>query len=194
MGFSYENLIRSRPFAFHNSCRENFEAIRRRGMLLSTARMLKGTPHEDLLKYRRKSSALIELGEEKIVIRDHKPLRPGSVEFLGGWQLSDMIAELNSRVFLWPGTDGGPIRRGRSHFNRYAAKGSVFTIRMSTRSLLAANRDRKLWVTRCNSGSARHHQGKPVQRGPQTFKFPETATFSPAKVIELSYIDSTAKR
>ncbi len=121
------------------------------------------------------------------MIRDNRPLRPGSVQLQDGWSLADLFTELNSRVFLWPGRGHGPIRRGRSHFDRYASEGPVFTIRVPTLSLVAANADRELWVTRCNSGSARHHSGKPVPRGPATFQLPAQAPFRPSQVIELSY-------
>lgn len=188
MGFTLQGLVERRPFAFHSSCRENFDAIRRRGMLRSAAEILQGTRHEYLLRSLRKSSEAVEVGGETVVVRDNKPLRPGSVRLLDGWSLEDLLLELNSRVFLWPGTEAGPIRRGRAHFERYAAEGPVLTIRMPTASLLAANPERDLWVTRCNSGSARHHSGKPVPRGRSTFQRPETAAFSPAEVIELTYV------
>lgn len=187
MGFTLEDLVKARPFAFHSSCRRNFDAIRRRGVLRAASAILKDTPYEYLLSSRRTRSIAVDLGGETVVIRDNQPLRPGSLQLLGGWLLSDLLKELNSRVFLWPGTEKGPIRRGRSHFERYAAEGTVVAIRVATASLLSANRGRRLWVTRCNSGSARHHQGRPVPRGPSTFRLPETATFAPSRVIELSY-------
>jgi hypothetical protein len=130
----------------------------------------------------------LQVNRETVVIRDNRPLRPASIQLLGGWSLSDLLQELNSRVFLWPGTEMGPIRRGRSHFERYAAEGSVFSIRVPTLSLVAANHNRDIWVTRCNSGSARHHGGQPVPRGPSTFQVPENAPFRPSQVIEISYV------
>ena len=188
MGFTIKDLTRLRPFAYHTSGQENFNAIRRRSELRSASDILEGTGHDDLLTNRRKSSVTLQVNGETVVIRDNRPLRPASVRLLGGWSLSDLLKELNSRVFLWPGSENGPIRRGRSHFERYEAEGPVFTIRVPLPSLLAANHDRDLWVTRCNSGSARHHGGQPVPRGPSTFQLPEEATFRASEVIELSYV------
>ena len=188
MGFAIQDLIRLRPFAYHTSGRENFNAIRRRSELRSASVILEGTGHDHLLTNRRKSSVTLQVNGETVVIRDNRPLRPASVRLLGGWSLSDLLRELNSRVFLWPGWESRPIRRGRSHFERYEAEGPVFTIRIPLPSLIAANHDRDLWVTRCNSGSARHHGGQPVPRGPSTFQLPEEATFRVSEVIELSYV------
>lgn len=188
MGFSIDRLAKLRPYAFHSSGEENFSAICRHGKLRATRTILEGWGYDDLLTTRRKSSIKLDLDGDTVVIRDNLPLRPASVDLQGGWSLSDLFRELNSRVFLWPGTDRGPIKRGQLHFNRYASEGSVFTIRMLTLSLVSANEDRELWVTRCNSGSARHHEGKPVPRGPSTFQLPEVAPFLPSEVIELTYI------
>ena len=188
MGFTIQDLHELRPFAYHNSCQENFDAILRHGKLRSTRTILEGTGHDNLLSNRRSTSVTLVLNGETIVIRDNQPLRPASVQLLAGWSLSDLIMELNSRVFLWPGTEEGPIARGRSHFERYARDGNVFTIRTPTRSLIAANHERELWVTRCNSGSARHHSGKPVPRGPSTFQLLSEATFRPSQVIEMTYV------
>jgi hypothetical protein len=155
--------------------------------LRSARSILEGTAHEYLLVERRKSSLAVKVNGEEVVIRDNRPLRPGSIDLLGGWLLSDWLGELNSRVFLWPGKEDGPIQRGRAHFDRYASEGLVFVLRMPTHSLITANPNRELWVTRCNSGSARHIGGKPVPRGPATFQLPVSAPFPPSEVIELSY-------
>ena len=188
MGFSIQILAKLRPFAFHSSGQENFDAIRRHGKLRSTATILEGTDHGRLITNRRKSSVTLEVDGETVVIRDNRPLRPGSVRLQGGWALSDLLLELNSRVFLWPGREQGPIDRGRSHFERYATEGAVFAIKVPTLSLVAANHDRELWVTRCNSGSARHHGGQPVPRGPATFQLTSEAPFRASQVIEFSYL------
>ena len=187
MGFSTDKLAELRPFAFHTSGHENFSAIRRHRKLRSSRSILEGTVHEYLLVERRKSSVTLNVNGETVVIRDNRPLRPASIALQGGWLLSDWLGELNSRVFLWPGEEDGPIQRGRAHFGRYASEGLVFTIRVPTHSLVEANKDRELWVSRCNSGSARHIGGKPVPRGPATFQLTASAPFRPSEVIELSY-------
>lgn len=65
----------------------------------------------------------------------------------------------------------------------------MFIIRTRLKSLLLANADRDLFVTRCNSGAARHQKGQPVERGPQTFCLLEDAEFRASAVVELSFID-----
>jgi hypothetical protein len=96
--------------------------------------------------------------------------------------------ELNRRVFLWPGTMMGPLSSGREHFDHYRRKDGVVVLRMPLR-LLAANPTAELFVERCNSGTARHHGGKPVERGPNTFALLGDANFRPSEVIEFSFID-----
>jgi len=187
LGFSSQRLVELRPYAFHTSGRENFSAISRHGELRSARSILEGSAHEHLLGERRRTSVTVNVNGEEVVIRDNRPLRPGSIDLQGGWSLSDWLVELNSRVFLWPGKQDGPIGRGQAHFDRYDSEGLVFVIRMPTHSLITANPDRELWVTRCNSGSARHIGGKPVPRGPATFQLPANAQFPPGEVIELSY-------
>ena len=188
MGFTVAQLAKLRPIAYHSSGQENFDAILRHRKLRSASTILGGTGYEHLLTSRRQSSVALHVNGETVVIRDNRPLRPASVKLLGGWSLSDLLLELNSRVFLWPGTQRGPIDRGQAHFQRYASEGSVFILRVPTLSLVAANHGRDLWVTRCNSGSARHHGGKPVPRGASTFQLPQTAGFRPSQVVEFSYI------
>lgn len=127
------------------------------------------------------------IGDHLVDIRDQLPLRPGSVEFTGGWKLQDLLDELNSRVFFWPGD--GVRSRGRSegHYNKYAVSGAVAVIRMPLRSLLESNPSRWLHVSRCNTGSARSYYGRPVRRGPGIFALPETADFTRGKVVEFSF-------
>ena len=194
MGFALEDLIRSRPFAFHTSHAANVQAIRQSGMLRSTCGLLSGTRHAYLLSTRRPASVLVELSGEQLLVPDNRPLVPRNLALPEGCSLVDWLRELNSRVFFWPGWERGPVKSGRLHFHRYAAEGQAFTIRMSMASLLAANSHRDLWVTRCNSGSARQQHGKPVRRGPETFQRPEAALFRPTAVIELTYVAQSCLR
>ena len=173
--------------AYHTSCRTNFEAIRTSGTLESAEALLRGTSHEHLLSQRRATSSIVQVNGRAVRVRDNRPLAPGSLALPDGWSLSDWLQELNSWAFMWPGGESGPIARGKAHFARYAAEGDVFTIRVRLRSVIEANGDGQLFVTRCNSGSARHHGGQPVSRGLQTFSAPEAAGFRPSDVVELAY-------
>ncbi len=191
MGFSTEDLIQIRPFAYHTSSRRNFEAIIRSRLLRSTYDLLWGTDYEYLLDGQRKKSSVVPLSEGQVEIRDHRPLRLGSIQFEPGCFISDFIAHLNCRVFFWAGNARGPLSKsGKSHYERYAGEGEVFVLRVPIESLLACNPDRQLFVTNCNSGSARHQGGNPVIRGPNTFVVPERANFTTKDVVELCFSGS----
>jgi hypothetical protein len=55
--------------------------------------------------------------------------------------------------------------------------------------LLVANPGRDLFVSRCNSGSARHQKGHRVKRGPATFRCLSEALFPASSVVELSFLE-----
>lgn len=186
-GFTNEYLAQLRPFAYHTTSLKNLKRIEDLGRLESVRSILKQSAHHShLLLGRRIASTTIMIGQHLVDVQDQLPLRPGSIKFQDGWELQDLLDELNSRVFFWPGDEERARGRSESHYEKYAALGEVAVLRMPLESLLASNPTRRLYVSRCNSGSARSQQGKPVARGPQTFTFPETADFTRGKVIELS--------
>lgn len=173
---------------YHTSGRLNFEAIRDRAALISTRCLLKGTAREDLLTGIRSTSTPVQVNGRTVLIRDQRPIRVGSLRLEPGTTLQDYLDELNRRVFLWPGTSRGPVRAGRRHFELYRRQGEVFVIRAPLQSLLLANPRRELFVAKCNSGSARHHSGQPVERGPKTFRRLNEAPFPASLVVELSFV------
>ena len=188
MGFSIEQFGKLRPYLYHVTTPENFENIRRRWKLISAFSLLKGTDYEYLLRGLRSESHVVRLNGQEIVIRDHRPLRLGSIEFEGGWTINTLLEELNRRVFFWPGRADGPIRSGRLHFGRYAAEGQVVAFRVNVFDLLQANPDNRPYFSRANSGSARHSGGKPVVRGPRLYQTAEQSSFPVNAVKEVSYL------
>jgi hypothetical protein len=112
----------------------------------------------------------------------------GSLELDEGMKLEEFLYELNSRVFFWPGDENGPIPTGRRHFEHYEGEGAVHLIRVPLASLLNDNPDKTLFVSFCNSGSARHQQGRPVRRGKSTFSIPTEATRPAYEVKEFTFI------
>ena len=95
-------------------------------------------------------------------------------------------------MFLWPGTASGPISTGIAHFEHYVEVGEVRIIRLRLDSLLAANAEKELQVTYCNSGSARHQQGQPVARGRSTFQSVHATEGRAAQVKELTFLGAAS--
>jgi len=122
-----------------------------------------------------------------VEIRDQQPLQEGHIAFSPGYTFLDLLAELNERVFLWPGDASDLVDRGRAHYQRYAAAGAVYVLRCPTQSLLRANSATTLYVSRCNSGAPRSNPRVGyAPRGPDTFRLLWQATFGPGEIKELS--------
>lgn len=187
-----QRLIELRPFAYHTCSALNFESIKRVRMLKSPAELLLGTPHAALLMVRRKSSSVIALDSGPIEVRDNRPLRIGSLQLEADCSLEQFLLLLNQRVYLWPGNSFGPSKSGRAHFERYRGEGAVRILRAPLSSLVNSNPERKLEVTFCNSGSARHHGGHPAVRGPGTFKPVSCASGPASQVKELCFVGSVS--
>jgi hypothetical protein len=187
-----QRLIELRPLAYHTCSALNFESIRRLRALKSADELLRGTPHEALLNVRRESSTVVTLNSGPIEVRDNLPLRPGSLALEAGCSLARFLLLLNQRVYFWPGNSLGPRNPGLAHFEHYKGEGVVHILRAPLTALVQANPDRELEVTFCNSGSARHHGGRPVIRGPSTFQ-PVTQACGPAsQVKELCFVGSAS--
>ena len=164
-----QRLLQLRPFAYHTCSALNFSSIRRARALKSSAELLAGTQHESLLIVRRKQSRVLAVPSGQVEVRDNLPLRVGSLRLEAGCTLEQFLLLLNQRVFLWPGSELGPCKPGPDHFAHYQGEGPVHILRVPLAELVAENPERELEVTFCNSGSARHHGGLPVVRGPSTF-------------------------
>ena len=189
MSFSFSELAACRPFAFHVCGLVNFHSIQRSRRLRSARALLTGTPCEHLLAGRRLKTERVSAFGVDVEVRDHRPLIAGSLSFPDGYGIDQFVAELNSRVFLWAGTDAGPVRSGRNHIARYSAEGEVRLLRVPTDALLRANVGPMTSVTFCNSGAARHNKGLPAQRGPGTFVDPREANRPASEVVELTFVD-----
>jgi hypothetical protein len=183
-----DRLLLLRPFAFHTCGALNFSSIRNSRTLLSACSLLAGTPHQHLLTTRRQRSLVVASSHGRVEVRDNQPLRLGSLELEPGITLEQFLLELNSRVYLWPGAETGPISTGVAHLQHYQGEGAVRVIRVPLPDLLSTNPDRPLSVTFCNSGSARHHGGRKVLRGPGTFQPVHKATRPAGEVKELTFM------
>ncbi len=185
-------LLQLRPYAYHTCSALNFTEIRKSRELRSSALLLAGTQHEPLLSVRRKKSQVVSLATGPVEVRDNLPLRLGSLKLEAGCSIEQFLLLLNQRVFLWPGNELGPCKPGPDHFAHYQGEGSVHVLKVPLSDLVAANPGRRLEVTFCNSGSARHHGGLPVLRGPSTFVPIQSASRPASEVKEFCFVGSAA--
>jgi hypothetical protein len=136
----------------------------------------------EILKGRRGESSEVVLPEGNLIVRDQRPLSEGSIRFEGGWGLEDLLHDLSRRVFLWPGTEVGPIDYGQRHAEAY--KRTDVLIRMRTQDLLGS----EPYFSKYNSGSPRCCGGKKSPRGPNTFPPAEQCTFTAGRVVEVTFL------
>jgi len=149
--------------------------------------MLSGSRHDHLLHGKRDQTLTVQTDCGTIQVRDHKPLIEANMELIDGYSLDDFVQELNSRVFLWAGTEAGPCKSGRNHINKYLAEGSVFILRTPMPQLLASNGITNMEITFCNSGSARQNLGNKVVRGRSTFMNLAAASRQPGETVEITF-------
>jgi len=174
-----ERFLTLRPWAYHLTDRRNVEGIRHQGALFAASCLAKLPAEKAALKSRRNSHLLTEAA----VIRDQRPLIRGHIEFAPGFEFEQLLAQLNSLVFFWPGSENGPVRGGCRHFNRYQSENPA-VLRVPTRALLSENKQNAL-VCRYNSGSPRTVNRQKSPRGPETFLPVSDFAGNPSAVVEL---------
>ena len=157
-------------------------------MLRSASEILKNTEAQHLLSGKRPSTLNVYINGQLVQIRDHKPLIEANIELMDGCSLDEFITELNSRVFLWAGTDRGPCSSGRNHISNYQDEGEVVIIKVPTLELLEENGAAQFQLTFCNSGSARQNNGQKARRGKATFHSLNSATRRPGEVVEFTFL------
>jgi Family of unknown function (DUF7002) len=189
MGFALSAFLAARPLLFHLTARRNVERIKRTGCLYSAASLLAASGDGALLGTKRTSCREVVIDGEVVNIRDQAPLYNGNITFEGGWTFSDLVRDLNRRIFFWPGTGSGPIGYGVRHFERYEGDRPIL-IRVMTADLLATNPGHVPLFCKYNSGSPRCSGGRGSARGPSTFATASDAAFTPSKVIEVTFLDS----
>lgn len=192
MAIEAAELLRLRPHAFHTTGATNLAAIRHDHAIVSTWDLLSGTPCAHLLDAFRTRSHLVVVGNHPRLIRDQRPIRPGSLSVETGSTVAEYRDSINQRVFFWPGRDNWIVGSGRKHFELYSRTEPLFVLRIPLQSLLEQNQDQPLFLARCNSGSARYNNGQPVSRGPSTFRQLHDADFRASEVVELSFLHRVA--
>ncbi len=183
-------FVRLRPFAFHTTSAANLPRIADTKVVESTRCLFAkaGYPGDPRLRSRRLDNLGLNIDSHRVIVRDQRPVAGGAIEFEDGWDLPRFIAHLNSHVFFWPGTNAGPGRYGRSHFDRYARDGEALVVlRIPTVALFAANEPQQPLFSRCNSGSARMQQGRRVLRGSATLRAADAFDEPAREVKELVF-------
>ena len=188
MPITLATFTNSRRYAYHVCGEVNFHLIRISGTLRSAESILGGTEHESLLRGKREQTKSVSVNGALVQIRDHKPLISANIEFNEPYSLNDFVQELNSRVFMWAGTEVGPCKSGRNHIQKYKDEGSVFILRAPTYKLVECNETENLEITFCNSGSARQNNGQRAKRGRHTFMRLAQATRQPGEIVEITFL------
>ena len=191
MPFTLDQYSGVRPFLYHLTARENLERIRSLKRLDSAAILLLAADEENHIRTRRRDPMPLLVERDQILVRDQAPLHPGNIEFQGGWDLEDLVAELNRRVFFWSGRERGPVRYGANHFRCYQRERPVI-IRVRFDVLRRCNMKRVPLFCKYNSGSPRCYQGRGSPRGPDTFAPAERCSYNPGDVVEVTFLGSVS--
>jgi hypothetical protein len=186
MPFQLNDLFAKFRLAYHLTARTNLGRIRRTKQLESAAAMIHAANQLNLLSLRRRELHEIIVDGETIILRDQAPLHAGHIDFQNGWTFPQLIESLNSRVFFWPGDDGGPIAHGQRHFARYEDQGPAI-LRIPLADLIEANPDRPPLFCHFNSGSPRTVGGRKSPRGPRTFLPCDRFERNHRNVIEVTF-------
>lgn len=141
---------------------------------------------DDLLRVGRGRHEKIIINGTTISVRDQGPLHAGNMQLSGGYSFADFVESLNSRIFFWPGTAGGPISYGVRHFKRYKEERPAI-VRIASQSLFAANPSVEPLFCSYDSGSPRCSNGKKSPRGPNTFLDSDHFIGTPSQVVEVTF-------
>jgi hypothetical protein len=180
-------FVNSRRYVYHVCGDVNFDAIRTSRTLRSAKLILEGTGHDSLLRGKRNQTQNVIVNGSVVQIRDHKPLISANIELEESYTLTEFLQELNSRVFMWAGTEFAPCKSGRNHIQKYQDEGSVFILRAPTHKLPELNGLDTIEITFCNSGAARRNNGQRVKRGRGTFIRLDQATRQPGEIVEVTF-------
>src|SRR6478752_8358185 len=102
MPISNEKFVRLKPFLFHLTSASNVARILRDGRLDCANALLRKARQAALGRVRRREHVSIEIGGEKVELRDQAPLHAGNMAIDAAWSFEDFVQHLNDRVFFWP--------------------------------------------------------------------------------------------
>jgi hypothetical protein len=188
MPFSVAEFVKLRPFAYHVTCLENLPRIRRKQELESASLMAGRSNRPLVMNTKRRVSESIVIDGEEVWVQNQAPLHEGNVSLDGNWTFDDLLSELNSLVFFWPGCNRGPIPHGQRHFQSALWRSGPIVLRVPTGALVQENN--KPLFCRFNAGAPRWSGGHASPRGPNTFLPNGLFDGRPGKVVELAFRSS----
>ena len=186
MPFTLKAFIDRRPFLYHFTAEENLAHIKSRRELTSAAKLSREGLY---LSEKRPNAVALSANAETIWLQTQSPLHAANIAFEGGWQMSDLLACLNSQVFFWPGSEQGPIDYGVRHFSGNRWPTNAVALRAKTSDLLASTKSESVLFCHYNSGSPRYAHGKASPRGPNMFLPVKDFCGTLSDVVEVSVKD-----
>ncbi len=178
-------FIQARPRLYHLTARSNLVHIKRMGTLRPAASWLRESGQSHVVRERRESHMEVRAQDNRVHLRDQEPLYEKNCS-LDGWSFADLVSELNSRVYFWPGTSATPVPSGVRHFGRYRDQDCVVLV-VPTQAMLDANANVPVDLCRFNSGSPRWSRGVASPRGPSTFLPAARYPGMPSSVVEVTF-------
>ena len=169
---------------YHLTARQNVKRIQAFRRLESIALLSRAVDQETNLRTRRSESTPLSVGSCQVFIRDQAPLHTDNIEFEGGWNLEDLVADLNHRVFFWSGWERGPIQHGVNHFERYKSESPVI-LRVRFDSLREHNPGCTPLFCKFYSGSPRCYQGR-------RSLLARDCPYTPGSVVEVTFLEHVA--
>ncbi|MBP3958948.1 hypothetical protein J8F10_27205 [Gemmata sp. G18] len=191
MPFTLARFAALRPVLFHITRPANLESIRARRRLICAAGLFAeaGEPHR-IREPRGADAVPIRVGDRVVLVNDQRPLRAEWIDFEAGWDLPQLVAHLNGRVFFWPGAEHGPNKYGQNHTASYERHGAI-VLRISTQQLLVANPGAEPEFCRYNSGAPSPRR-RPNPRGPYTFLSASAFDLPVSRVAEVTFLGHVA--
>jgi hypothetical protein len=185
MSFALTAFTKTRPFLYHTTLSDNFEAIRRDRLLVSARDSLLSAGRGHLVRQRREYI----LPLPGVALMDQGPLREANLRLAGGWTFEDLLEALNSRVFFWPGDTNGPVKPGLKHFARYH-DGRTGLVVLRTRATAVFSANAAPEFCRYNSGAPRWSTRTAPPRGPDLFLPSNRFPGPPSSVKEVAFVGS----
>lgn len=177
-----------RPYLYHLTDAANIVHLRQTRRLEPASVLLEQVGQSDTARRRRDGDLPVTMPDgHSVVICNQAPFRAGSIHLEGGWTIEDVLADLNRRVFFWPGREAGPVPYGRRHFEAHTSKPcSVLVVPTRAIDLSAAE------FSVCNSGSPRcspgsRHLGRKAPRGPRTFLPAHQFVGTAGDIVEVTF-------
>lgn len=177
MAFSIAEYAAVRPTLWHLTHSENLTLIRKSRTLMPADHLA-----SDALRLVRRGR---QISPGRPVLRDQSLLHEKCIALEPGFSFVDFLRELNRRVFFWSGWPDRPIPPGRRALVHYSASDVILRL-----PFLDVAENHTPYFSRCNSGATRKQHGKPVPRGPSTFRRADDCDFPPVKVVEITFMQA----